>query len=261
MYWFTGFSFFVFGAILGSFGSLLVYRIPKKINFVSLGSFCDHCKVSLKWFENIPLFSWIFYRGKCRKCKKRIPFRYFFIEWLMGFLFLTLYLELGFSFLLLEYLILTFGLVVVSFIDLDHFILPDAFTLSGILIGLLGALFNPERSFLGALMGCVIGGGFLLIVAMIYFAWKKQEGVGGGDIKLLACMGAFLGLKSIPFIILVASVLGAVIGLMSTLKTKEGLKKMIPFGPYLSLGGVLYIFFGSQVVDWYLKLFILSSVH
>ena len=166
----------------------------------------------IAWYDNIPVLSFLFLRGACRYCKKRISLRYPFIELLCAFLFVAVYLKSGLSCFTLEMIVFSYGLLVVSFIDLDHMILPDSFTLSGIVIGLLGAFLNPEREFLPSLIGVILGGGFLWFVAYMYWVWKKQEGLGGGDIKLLAWIGALLGWKSFPFIILLSSFLGIFIG-------------------------------------------------
>jgi leader peptidase (prepilin peptidase) / N-methyltransferase len=128
--------------------------------------------------------------------------------------------------------------------------------LSGIVIGLVGALLNPERSFLDALLGVLIGGGFLWAIAYFYFVFRKEEGMGGGDIKLLAWMGAVLGWKAIPFVIITSSVVGSLGGIWVALKQKKGMKAAIPFGPYLALGAVAYLFGGQEIASWYLKLFI-----
>ena len=162
----------------------------------------------------------------------------------MAVLFMLSYHYVGISWSLLEYLIFIFGLVVCTFIDLDHMILPDEFTLSGIVIGLLGAALNPHRDFLDALFGVLMGGGFLWGMAYVYYLLTKQEGMGGGDIKLLAWIGALLGWKAIPFVIMSSAIIGSVVGLIAARKQKAGLKTVIPFGPYLALGAILYLFGG-----------------
>ncbi len=176
----------------------------------------------------------------------------------MACAFVALYLKVGLNWLLFEYLIFAFGLITASFIDLDHMILPDEFTLSGIVLGLLGALLNPERDFWPALGGVLLGGGSLWAVAVIYSAWRKQEGMGGGDIKLIAWIGAVLGWTSVPFVVIASSLLGSVIGLIILARSKEGLSKAIPFGPYLALGAFLYIFCGEELTDIYIRFFIPS---
>ena len=173
------------------------------------------------WFDNIPLLSWFILGRKCRFCKKPISFRYPLVEFIVGFLFLCIYSQFGWSWLTLEYCIFVFSLVVVSFIDLDHMILPDSFTLSGIVIGLLGASLNPEREIFDSVLGVFLGGGFLWSVAYVYFVFRKQEGLGGGDIKLLAWIGAILGWKSIPFVIFISSFVGSLVGGAMMLKVKQ----------------------------------------
>jgi len=163
--------------------------------------------------------------------------------------------QYGVSWLTLEYLILVFGLVTCSFIDYDHMILPDEITLGGLAIGLIGAALNPERGFLEALLGVLFGGGALWIVAYIYFIFTGREGLGGGDIKLLAWLGALLGWRAIPFIILSSSIVGSVVGLIAAKKGENSLKTMIPFGPFLALGALLYILGLKSIGIWYLQLF------
>ena len=172
----------------------------------------------------------------------------------MGLLFLGLYQIYDLQWLTIEYGIFIFGLVVVSFIDFDHFILPDFFTLGGIIIGLIGALFNPQRDFVDSILGILFGGGFLWLIAYIYWIFRKEEGMGGGDIKLLAWIGAVLGWKSIPFVILVSSISGSTVGILIMLKSKGSLKTVIPFGPYLVLGALLYLFTDPDLGHWYLNL-------
>ena len=152
-------------------------------------------------------------------------------------------------------LILVLGLVIGSFIDFDHMILPDEITLGGIVLGLIGAWLNPERLFLDALLGVLFGGRILWLVAYIYFVFTGREGLGGGDIKLLGWLGALLGWKAIPFIILTASISGSVVGLLVSRQKSEGLKTMIPFGPFLALGALLYLFGLKSVGYWYVDLF------
>jgi leader peptidase (prepilin peptidase)/N-methyltransferase len=178
------------------------------------------------------------------------------VELLMASLFTLAYFKFGISWTLLEILLLLFGLVTVSFIDLDRFLLPDIFTLSGIVIGLIGGFLNPERSFAESVLGVFLGGGFLWSIAHIYFLIRKEEGMGGGDIKLLAWLGAVLGWKAIPFIILSSSLLGSFVGIALAMRSRKGMKTVIPFGPYLALGAVIYIFVGESLAELYLQLFI-----
>lgn len=253
--WFDETIVFVLGALLGSFANVLIYRIPRGEEFVKEGSACTKCGSKIKWYHNIPIFAWFVLRGRCAYCGAPYSFRYPLVEMIMASLFLALYMYVGPSWLLFEYLIFAFCLVVVSFIDLDHMILPDVFTLSGIVIGLAGAAINPEREFLPALYGVLMGGGFLYAISYIYIAFRKMEGMGGGDIKLLAWIGAILGWKAIPFVILGSSIVGSIVGAVVALGSKDGLKTIIPFGPYLALAALAYILGGQALGEWYLSLF------
>lgn len=248
--------FFVFGACLGSFANVVIYRLPQGKSVVLPGSHCYSCQAPIRWYDNIPLVSWLLLRGKCRQCGARFSFRYFFVELLMATLFTLAYFYFGLSWNLVEALLFLFGLVCCTFIDFDHMILPDEFTLSGIVIGLLGAWLNPQRELLDAFVGVLIGGGFLWAMAYLYYVFTRQDGMGGGDIKLLAWIGAVLGWKAVPFVIMASAIIGSVIGLILARKQKQGLKTMIPFGPYLALGAVLYMFGGQTIALWYFDLFL-----
>ncbi len=245
---------FLFGAVFGSFANVVIYRLPKSENIWGR-SHCMNCQKMIPWYQNIPLFAYFFLKGRCPQCSQKFSIRYPLVEFLVAVLFaLTIYFY-DVSWLSLEYLILVLGLVIGSFIDFDHMILPDEITLGGIVLGLIGAWLNPERLFLDALLGVLFGGGILWLVAYIYFVFTGREGLGGGDIKLLGWLGALLGWKAIPFIILTASISGSVVGLLVSRQKSEGLKTMIPFGPFLALGALLYLFGLKSVGYWYVDLF------
>ncbi len=250
------FLFFLYGALLGSFANVIILRLPKGESIVSPRSRCPKCQSLIRWYDNIPVLSWIFLRAKCRNCKVPISWRYPLVELVMALSFVGAFHFIGFSWYLAEVLIFLFAVICASFIDIDHFILPDIFTLSGIVIGLLGALLNPERSFLDAIIGVFLGGGFLWAIAYFYFVFRKEEGMGGGDIKLLAWIGAVLGWKAVPFVIVSSSLIGALGGGLIALRDRKGMKTVIPFGPYLAFGAVVYLFGGQQIAHWYLGLFI-----
>jgi leader peptidase (prepilin peptidase)/N-methyltransferase len=251
----TGFVF-ILGLLWGSFGNVVIYRLPEKLSVVTPRSRCPKCLTQIAWYDNIPVLSWLILRGKCRACGARISVRYPLVELLTGIVLAAIFHKYGYQWITLEYLIFAWSLIVVSMIDLDHMILPDVFTLSGIVIGLVGAAVNPERSFPEALIGVLVGGGFLWAIAYFYLLLRKEEGMGGGDIKLLAWMGAVLGWTSIPFIVLVSSVLGSLVGLVLAMRSKAGLKSVIPFGPYLALAALLFILDGKQIGLWYIGLFL-----
>ncbi len=250
--------FFLLGLLMGSFANVVIYRLPAGLSVVRPRSHCQECKKMVEWYDNIPVLSFLILKGRCRNCKTKFSWRYPVVELLTGLIFASLYFHLGFCWFLLEALIFAFSLVVVSFIDFDHMILPDVFTLSGIVIGLAGALLNPERTFLDAVAGVMIGGGFLWAISAIYFQIRKQEGMGGGDIKLLAWIGAVLGWQAVPFVILCASLIGTIVGLIVMSRTKGGMQTAIPFGPYLALGALVFLFGGHDIAQAYIQLFIPS---
>jgi leader peptidase (prepilin peptidase)/N-methyltransferase len=247
--------FFVLGAIFGSFANVIIYRLPMGESIVWPGSCCQSCKQPIAWVHNVPIIAWFWLRGRCAKCGEQYSFRYPLVEFLMGLLFACAIWRLGWSWTTIEALFFIFAAVTASFIDLDHMILPDKFTLSGIVIGLVGAAFNPEREFLDALFGVLAGGGFLWAVAYLYYAVRNREGMGGGDIKLLAWIGALLGWKAIPIVILLSSLGGSFVGITLALRTKDGMKRAIPFGPYLVGAAIIYwLFNGESWAAWYLAM-------
>ncbi len=255
--WAEALFIFWFGAIWGSFSNVIIYRLPKGESVVTPRSRCQSCSTPIKWYDNVPILSWLlFLRGKCRNCKAKISARYPFVEFLTGAVFALIFLKYGYKWITVEYLLLAWGLITVSFIDIDHMILPDKFTLSGIVIGLLGGAINPERSFWEALGGMLMGGGFLWLIAYLYLLFRKEEGMGGGDIKLLAWIGAVLGWTSIPFVVLGSSIIGSIVGLVLAARSEAGLKSVIPFGPYLALAAIIYLLGGAVIGDWYISLFL-----
>jgi len=249
---------FIFGLLFGSFANVVILRLPKGESVIFPHSRCPQCSKPIKWYDNVPVLAWIWLGGKCRACRKPFSVRYPIVEFLSGLLFLLVHLKYGLTWTALEYTIFCWCLLVCSVIDLDHMILPDVFTLSGIVIGLIGAALNPSREFLPALYGVLLGGGFLWAIAYAYYLLRKEEGMGGGDIKLLAWMGAVLGWQSIPFIVLVSSITGSVVGVAYAMRSKSGLKSVIPFGPYLALAAILYLLGGEAIGQWYIGLFIPS---
>ncbi len=245
----------VLGLLLGSFANVVILRLPAGESVVTPRSRCNSCKTQIGWKDNIPVISFLLLKGKCRACKTKISGRYPLVELTMGALFFAVAYSVGLSWSLIEYLIFVFGLVTITFIDIDHFIIPDVFSISGVVIGLLGAAINPEREFLSAVYGVLMGGGFLWLVAYLYYVLRKQEGMGGGDIKLIAWIGAVLGWPSVPFVILVSSLVGSIVGIIMMRSTKDGLKTVLPFGPFLAFGAVFYLLGGYRLAYQYLIIF------
>jgi leader peptidase (prepilin peptidase)/N-methyltransferase len=242
------------GMVVGSFLNVCICRLPKGESIVTPPSHCPQCDYRIRWYDNIPLFSYLLLRGKCRGCGVRISRQYPLVELLNGLLTLALFLRFGPTLAFLVLFLFCSALVVITFIDLEHQIIPDEISLPGIVVGFLCSFFLQGHSWMNSLLGILLGGGSLLLVAYGYQWLTGKEGMGGGDIKLLAMMGAFLGWKSIPFIIFASSLVGSVVGITIMLIQKKDSKLAIPFGPYLAFGAVLYIFYGRQLIYWYLNM-------
>lgn len=245
---------FIFGALVGSFLNVCICRLPRKESVVSPPSHCPLCGYKIPFYDNVPVLSYILLGGKCRSCKTRISPQYPLVEMITALLTLLLFVRFGPTFYFLVLFFFCCAMVVVTFIDLEHQIIPDVISLSGIVAGFALSFFIPQLGWRASLAGILVGGGSLLLVAWGYHLITKKEGMGGGDIKLLAMMGAFFGWKAIPFIIFVSSLVGSVIGISLMLVQKKDSKLAIPFGPFLAFGAILYIFFGRQLIHWYLGL-------
>jgi len=247
-----GLLIFMFGACIGSFLNVCIFRIPISKSILYPGSFCPICNNNIPFYYNIPILSYIFLIGRCKFCKHNISIRYPLIEALTGIFAFLLFLKFSLTFTMIYWFIFISVLITVSFIDFDHQIIPDKISLPGILIFSSSFYFLPEMALKDTLLGIVAGGGSLYAVALIYYFLRKQEGMGGGDIKLLAMIGAATGVKGVLFTIFTGSLLGTIAGTLTLLFGKMTDKQFkIPFGPYLSLGVILYIFFGRQLIQWY----------
>lgn len=245
---------FAFGAVVGSFLNVCICRLPKRESVVFPPSHCTRCDYVIRWYDNIPIFSYLLLRGRCRRCGEKISLQYPAVEALNGLLALGLFMKFGLGFSFAVLFVFCCALVVITFIDLEHQIIPDVITLPGIVVGFIVSFFIPNFGWLDSLIGIIAGGGSLLLVAYGYSALTKKDGMGGGDIKLLAMMGAFFGWKAILFIIFASSLIGSVIGVSVMLAQKKDSTFAIPFGPFLATGAVLYIFYGRQIIFWYLNL-------
>jgi len=241
------FSIFVFviGAAIGSFLNVCIYRIPAEESIVRPASRCPSCGHPIRFYDNIPIFSFLLLRAKCRDCGAKISWRYPLIEGITGLMAYLLFLKFGISLNFLVYFIFTAVLIVITFIDIDHQIIPDGISLPGIPLFFLAAVFVIGLPWLEALIGLLAGGGVLLAIALGYELLTKREGMGGGDIKLLAMIGGFFGWKSLIFVLLFSSLSGAVIGIAAMIIKKQDTKYAVPFGPFLSLAAVAYIFWGD----------------
>jgi len=246
---------FILGAIIGSFLNVCIYRIPAGVSIVFPASRCPACSSGLRWYHNIPILSYVFLRGKCAYCAKKISLRYPSIEALNGLLFVLVFYHFGVSTISLVFFLFVSALVVITFIDLDYQIIPDAISLPGIVVGFCCSFLLPWVGWQNSLFGLLLGGGSLFAVASVYEFLTKKEGMGGGDIKLLAMIGAFLGWKAILPIIFFSSLAGTVVGVPLMLLKGKDSRFAIPFGPFLAAASIFYLFWGSTVIRWYLTLF------
>ena len=265
------FIVFVFGAVVGSFLNVCVHRMPRDQSIVTPPSHCPHCNQRIRWIDNVPLVSYLMLRGKCRHCGGSISPRYFLVELLTAVLFLLMWLKLtqwdhpplhGIYFLKGPiYWLVIGGLIVATFIDFEHYIIPNEITVGGIIVGLaLSAVYPPlldaetiQMSLLRSFLGVIVGGLTLLAVATIGEAIFRKEAMGMGDVKLLAAIGAFFGWQSTLFTLFVSSLIGGVIGLVLVTVSKKGWQSRIPYGPYIAFGALLWMFCGREIVNWYLS--------
>jgi leader peptidase (prepilin peptidase)/N-methyltransferase len=244
---------FVFGACIGSFLNVCIYRIPRNLSIVHPGSACPDCGRALPFYTNIPVFSFLILRGRCRFCRHRISPRYLVVECVTGFLAVLAYLIFGPTLTALVWFAFAAALVVVSGIDLDFHIIPDRISIPGIAVFGFLAWAVLDRSPVAIGAGILTGGGILYMVALVYYLIRKTEGMGGGDIKLLAMIGAATGVTGVLFTLFAGSVLGTFAGIAGMIRHKKIKRQMqIPFGPYLSAGALVYVFFGEIIIDWYL---------
>ncbi|KAF0157560.1 MAG: leader peptidase (prepilin peptidase) / N-methyltransferase [Syntrophaceae bacterium] len=236
---------FIFGAAIGSFLNVCIFRIPDHESIVKPLSQCPHCHQPIRFYDNIPMISFLVLRARCRDCGGKISWRYPLVELITALLALLLFMKFGLTLNFLVFFIFTAVLITISFIDLDHQIIPDILSLPGIPIFFLAAIFIVRLPWQEALIGLLIGGGMLFLIAFVYEFITKREGMGGGDIKLLAMIGGFLGWKSLIFVLLFSSLAGAVVGITVMIIKKQDMKYAVPFGPFLSLAAVAYIFWGE----------------
>jgi leader peptidase (prepilin peptidase)/N-methyltransferase len=245
---------FALGAVIGSFLNVCIYRIPAGESVVSPRSRCPNCRAVIRWYHNLPVLSWILLGGRCAYCKAPFSIRYPLVEALTGFLFVMFLHRFGFHPATLVSWLLVALLVTISFIDLDHQIIPDIISLPGIPLGFLCSFALPWVSWQSSLLGILLGGGVLLAIALGYEWLTKQEGMGLGDVKLLAMLGAFLGAPAIFPIIFLASVMGTLVGIPLMLIKRVGRKLALPFGPFLAAAALIYLFFVARIdpiVRWY----------
>ncbi len=244
---------FIFGSIVGSFLNVCIYRLPRGRSVIFPGSYCPNCAQAIHWYDNIPILSYIFLGGKARCCKAKISFRYFIVEILTASAFLVLFSAFGLTPKFFAYAIMASSLIVATFVDFEIQEIPDEVSIGALVIGLILAIAFPSvlnetnrlNSFLNSILGALAGGGMIYAMGVLGEFAFKREAMGGGDVKLLAMIGAFIGWKLTVLTFFLAPVFGSVVGI--TLKMRYG-KEIIPYGPYLSLAAVSSIFFGENIL-------------
>jgi leader peptidase (prepilin peptidase)/N-methyltransferase len=240
---------FGLGLIVGSFLNVCIYRLPARKSIITPSSFCPHCQQPIRAYDNIPVLSFLILKGRCRHCGGTISWQYPMVEAVTGLLFMGLAYKWGFSGRALIYGLLVCALVVVTFIDLHHQLIPDKITLPGMALGLgLTFLSLLPVDWAQSLLGLALGGGILYLAALL-----SRGGMGGGDIKLAALIGVFLGWKKVLLTIFAGVSLGSLVGLGLILFRGKGRKDKIPFGPFLALGAIISIFWGREIIGWYLS--------
>lgn len=244
----------VFGAIIGSFLNVVIYRLPRGQSLVTPPSRCRQCGYSLRWFDNVPVLSWLALRGRCRKCGAGVSWQYPVVELTTALLFVVVTWLTPVGPLLAARLILVCILVSLFGIDLEHQILPNTITLPGIALGLMFSLAAPP-GIRDALIGTIVGGGILYAIAGGYYLWRREEGMGMGDVKMLAMIGAFLGWKAVLVTLVLSSFSGAIIGVMLMSAQKGDMKFALPFGTFLSLGALAAMLVGDPLITWYAGFF------
>lgn len=239
---------FILGLVLGSFANVCIYRMPRDLSVVKPNSHCTNCNKFIKWYDNIPIISYIILMGKCRNCGSKISLIYPVVELICGLLFLSMYFLFGFTYILAPFCLFVFSLLVITVIDFDFQIIPDEISFFLIILGLMVSFFNPIlgdtvlHRILNSFFGFLTGGGSLLIVAIIGKWIFGKDAMGGGDIKIMAGVGAFIGWDKVLFSIFIACFLGSIVGISMMLLKKIGKRQEIPFGPYLAISSFAVLF-------------------
>ncbi|WP_457679170.1 prepilin peptidase [Thermovibrio sp.] len=239
---------FVIGLVIGSFLNVCIYRIPKRESVIYPPSHCPNCNAKIKWHDNIPVISYLILRGKCRECGEKISPIYPIVELLTGTLSALTVCKFGVSFDSFYYLIFIYYLIVVSAIDIKTMEVPVKLSYFTLVSGILLSFLTKTNSFKEAVFGASFGAGVILFIIETYFVFTGKEGMGYGDANIMAVVGAFLGWKKVLLTLFVASIVGAIYGLI-TLKKREA---QIPFGPFLAAGALVSLFIGDGIINWYL---------
>lgn len=246
-----------FGLCIGSFLNVVIHRVPRNISFLSERSVCPKCDNQLKWYHNIPLLSYLFLRGKCAFCSKTISARYPAVEIINALFYLFFYYQFGLSINAVVFGVLGSALLAIFFVDLDFQIIPDVITLPGMILGLGVSALPGGIGIISAGTGLLVGGGSLYLIALLGDWLFKKDSMGGGDIKMAAMLGAFLGWQKVILIFMASSVIGLVISLILMIfSSKLRESRVIPFGPFLAMAAILSMVYGDQIINYYVSNFL-----
>jgi leader peptidase (prepilin peptidase)/N-methyltransferase len=246
---------FIFGAVVGSFLNVLIYRLPRRISIVAPHSFCPNCKQPIRWYQNIPIISYIVLKGRCANCRKSISLRYPIVEALTGLLFVYTFSRHVLSHEFFFIIFFFCAMIVVAFVDFSFQVIPDIISIPGIFLGMVYQV--TKGDFLIGLAGLIFGGGLILLIRVVGGKVYKKEVMGLGDVYLTAMIGAFVGFPYILPAIFVAALIGAILGIIFITSTHQNRESPIPFGPFLGLGGIAVIIFQPQ----FQQLFALLGVY
>jgi leader peptidase (prepilin peptidase)/N-methyltransferase len=239
---------------VGSFLNVCIYRLPLNLSLVWPASRCPACGARVKPYDNVPIASYLWLRGRCRSCKAPISIKYPLIEITTGVLFLGAYLLFD-SPVLFQRLIFACAMIVLFVIDLEHRILPDVITLPGIVLGFVLSLFMPP-GWMDSLIGIIVGGGSLWLMGELYFRIRHEEGMGFGDVKMLAMIGAFLGWKLMLLTLVLSSFVGSIVGVAMIASNRGDMKYALPFGTFLAIGAMVASTVGDRIITWYASFFV-----
>ncbi len=241
----------VIGLVVGSYLNVLIYRIPMGKSTVLPRSRCTYCGGAIRFYDNLPVLSFVLLGGKCRHCKAPISLRYPSVELITATLFVLVVYHFGIRPALIPALIFVCLMILLAAIDLEHFLLPDKITLSGILVGLVLQPWNPRTTFIEAILGVLVGAGILILVINYWFWLRGDEGMGLGDVNMLALIGAFLGWQGVLTTLFLATLSGAVVGLLLLAVGRLGLQSRLPFGLFLAFGAIVSLFMGEMMYELY----------
>ncbi len=245
----------LFGLAWGSFLNVVIYRLPAGMSLTQPPSSCPQCKKKIKFYDNIPIVSYLILRGKCRYCGARIPFSYFLVEMLTPLSFLLIFQQHALSFFFFASCLFASALIVLGFIDFYHQILPDEITLPGLALALIYSAFRPDLNLTQALTGAVTAAGFLLFIYGAYYLLRKKEGLGMGDVTMMLFIGAYLGWRLAFFTLILASFVGALVGVLFIVVRKKDLQYSLPFGTFLAPAAFFSLLWGERIIQAYLALF------